>query len=661
MPYTCRKKCFFPLMCFVFALSRPPAEQKIVSRQESAAVAKSLGAMGYSTELQPLVVADGQHFPQNILVTFSAYTENSVKEYSTQDTVILAFTQDFAFAHEDAVRDILRELSAREFPCTVQVLFSANDSNIRFLKERAPPSLSGTDVFVQNIMQTESIRAIVFDDEDNFTERNKSARTRHITAGARSGASPAWLVRAVRSSFSKNSLDAELPRSFGYLYEKGIYPGSRRLDAFLSQEIQAAGVSISGTAEDVRSVCDLVESVASRRASYWDRHYSFLAVGRDGIWTGEAFYAVLYIIFVLFTLGALNFYPVLRHKRYLAVQKDFRRSFFVIPSVILASAALLQIGQAAFRGLLGVPALFIACKCLLPVFLIMAAMEVQVRMQFRVSSLAMGQQMILMSSINLYFFCVVDISLIFIFFAEYLMAVMLRKTGSPVLNLLGFFMLFIPFIPFTASLLRYADQSALAQLFYGNFMSNLLLSCVLFVFFIQWQKTCMAFTLASRGKSFAVILGAGTAACIIALYALFSVSQLSAGTVRENDVLDYSALVAESDDDDAFQITGSRSEFLDLSTHRITLSSPNSVARYSLRLECEDNAIPLYESNYEYSFSNSVALFTIPDFPSGDLEVIFSTDARDCVLYADCWTFSGEVPFYHSRKVLRLESAGDKS
>ena len=64
---------------------------------------------------------------------------------------------------------------------------------------------------------------------------------------------------------------------------------------------------------------------------------------------------------------------------------------------------------------------------------------------------------------------------------------------------------------------------------------------------------------------------------------------------------------------------------MELAMQTLTVSSSEDVIRYEITMESE-SGVPIFESNYEYILEAPNRInFTIPDFPSGDLEIIYST------------------------------------
>ena len=74
-------------------------------------------------------------------------------------------------------------------------------------------------------------------------------------------------------------------------------------------------------------------------------------------------------------------------------------------------------------------------------------------------------------------------------------------------------------------------------------------------------------------------------------------------------------------------ITSFQEDFMELTMHHIILESSKNVIRYSVSIEAEQK-VPLYDCNFDYTLvKNNMAYFEIPDYPSGQIEIMYSCDS----------------------------------
>ncbi|MBQ1833046.1 MAG: hypothetical protein II114_04635, partial [Treponema sp.] len=103
-------------------------------------------------------------------------------------------------------------------------------------------------------------------------------------------------------------------------------------------------------------------------------------------------------------------------------------------------------------------------------------------------------------------------------------------------------------------------------------------------------------------------------------------------------------------------------EFMELSMRTLTVKSNEKVMRYEISIETS-NGVPIFKSNYDYVIDDTNKIsFVIPDYPSGNLEIIYSTPTT----LASKITVTAFIPdpgmrdiIYKDTFVLTTEAAGE--
>ena len=84
--------------------------------------------------------------------------------------------------------------------------------------------------------------------------------------------------------------------------------------------------------------------------------------------------------------------------------------------------------------------------------------------------------------------------------------------------------------------------------------------------------------------------------------------------------------ITQVEDETYLLVENAVSDFMELSQREIEISSSLPVIRYDVSVEQADGSetVPLYDSNYDYSFEGkSKVFFHIPDYPAGKLNIVY--------------------------------------
>lgn len=604
----------------------------------------------FRTSTQNLSNADGSVFPRNVIVTFPTRVKTGIKR---KNTITFCFSKEYALSHRDFTLTMLHDLKEMELPFTLEVAFCANDENLPGLSEKES-NLTGTEIFAESSEQTEDLYVIV------FIPQEEGAPEKQILAGSPSDNSPAFLVRTLANACSLNGVEYSLPPSYGFLFKRGVYPSHKRLESFLSREIASSAITIGSGEEDRAVIKSIAELLSKQRLPEWDRHYSHIPLGANGIWPGEIFYILLIIIVAGITLFGFCFSPFIKKNQHNAVRKDFFRSWYFLPLQIAVLTTVLLLGNLIFSFFKNSPLAFIIAKITLTLFITFTLMWLQVFHKIKISFPALGYQMQLTAAFNLIISFCIDITLLFPFLMQYLIIWSFRRARSRAALCVEMLLIFLPLIFPWKEILWFGAPQPLYAFFKGSILSNLTLAFFISPMTTLWQRI-LILTQAHRRQGektllshriTAAALDTGTSVLLIsAAFMLVSFTLYPSG---KNIVKETPLYQRECEDSQKFfSMTHTESEFMDISSHHIKILPKEKVSRFTVYAE-GNRGFSIYESNYGVLQKDERFYFQIPDNPDGSLNIIFSSALNaSFTVWAEAWVWNEDEKVYeHGRQQL---------
>src|SRR5574344_257987 len=614
--------CLLSAITSVFAQVAPAAQSEYLYTL--------LEDKGFSPVKQALVPADDNCFPVSIYTTITATpAENSeLVKKTNRNTVVFAFTEQFAVANKDNLCNFIGKIKEKKLPYTTVILLSADDEVLP-LDTPTDYHSGGTAIFTAEIDNPDSYCAIVVEQYTN--DRYE------IVPGGGGDTSPSWLVQSLRHGCALCGEDSDVSSSFISFYRNGILRENSRVSSFLAEEIPAASITLDGSQKDFDILCATADTLSTMRSDRWDRHYSFLPLGSEGVLLSESFYASSFLLFGLVSLFLLCFLSFACSSEKKAQTKDVLSIWYIVPIIIILTATVLFLTELPFPsysskvGVTGMPVLIFGLKLTLTMFITTISFILQIHYSYRIAPSAYGFFMVTIAVANIFIFTAVDISLIYLFFFEYLLVLLANKVKSLPLLILTFFLMLMPFFPYVMDLLKFASFEGLYHLVKNGFRSNVLLALILFPFQVQLLRIFIALDFFGKEKydSTSVIFKRALFTTIISLsivstgYFLFSRIMMNSNSLSQQTKKLVLKQSAASDD---IRASVEETSFMELTARHLLVSSSKHVLRYIICITTP-SSVPLYDCNYNYTLAGEhTAYFNLPDYPSGPLEIIYSTD-----------------------------------
>lgn len=578
---------------------------------------ESISSRNFNCELQPIVPTVQDEFEENILIEIPS--DKSKVSTNRITTVNFAFTQDFFAASPEFIFEFADYLTQKKLPFTTVILLSA-DSDYDTVPQK--PSVSGgTRVFAQSCYEADKICSVVVTD----SKYNDGT----ITAGGAGDISPKWLVQKIKAACASYKKSAKLPVAFMYLYRQKAIKENQRVAAFLEHGIPAAGLYLGHEESDLMVLKTLAQDFSDSRGGLWDRHYSYIPTGKNGIWTDEFFFAATFIAFAFITLLSLCFSSFTNSEGNKKLLRELSRTWYFIPAFILGTSVALILVQAALSAFNAGAQLFFAIKITAVTFLASIFLVYQLAFRTRLTLVSTSYQILIVAALNIFIMTAADLSFMFIFFVQYIIIFFFRKRKSLAANIVCLVLLVIPLASFMYDILRYSDYENLAKTMKTGFWGNVTISSIMFPILIQTTRVVISLKAIKKSdpkktllSKCAISVASYTAAAVLLIAFIILCAKASSSSTDKASL----PAVINSSETNAFEAQITETDLMDMNTKTVRITSSRNVIRYTVTVKSRET-IPLYECNYNYSIENNEnAVIQIPDFPPQKIDIVYTTD-----------------------------------
>ena len=617
-------------LCFfigIFASAVFGAESTPIGRELCRETASFLSSFGLRAVSDPLVSGRQNDFPYNISVRIPASEKSAAPNERT--SLILAFTMEDAYTQRDFFTSFLRRLKELKNDCDIILLFSYGDEEI----DAGMPQIKGTDVFAKNIETPDDYAAVCVD----FNARKKAA----IEPGGGGTVSPDWLVlRLIRACDENNETYALRGGGFNSLFRLSLIESDERTAFFLTREIPCASVSFPSADERANAVLtSFVFSYTAAGSASWDRHYILLPTNTAVVNFDERFIVLCFMIisFVsLFILCEFSFIADKKNRK--KIRRDVLRLWYILPLTALIASLSLEASQMLAHFLAAVFGIGTLVQFILKIaaaFIIVTSLYLfQIRQQGILKKQAYAYILTLASVVNIFIFAAVDISLFFLFTAEYIIVYLSRPLKRTGFLITLFFIMGLPFLPYAVQIINFGRTNAFRTVAYSPFSENVLLTFVFLPFLIQWFRiiarmnerwknvSLSAFGMRMRNTVLSLAAIAIIAVLIFAAITFIS-NRFESGREKRSSV---SENIRTDNSNDISCSVSDRTFFGDTSRSLVVRLGKNAVL-CSVSLEGESKNPVLYsDSEYASDTGTNTDTFAIPPYPPETLVFVYTAD-----------------------------------
>ncbi len=630
-------RVFFSLSCFILFSALLNAGEPLLQpgvKLRGLSLCKNtenfLFSSGFTPQKSDLIKSGTNEFPYNIEVALPAAAEKSAELSGNRRTLILAFTMEDALRFRNYVSVILSSLKKMQRDYDLVLLFSYGD----FQSDNGGDRLCGTDIFAENIDAPDDCSAVSV----SFT----AEKTAVLIPGGAGDTAPSWLVKRLCDSFASSGLPYRIRGgSLGSLYRLRILKADERASFFLQRGIPCAGISIPEEA-DIASygagTAEFLSAYSSEGTGSWDRHYIVFHAGKTLWWTSEQFIVVCFIAVSFISLFMLSELSFIRNKRRTEIKHDVFRLWYILPVTVVISAVCFQVSQPLTQFLYHIFRISILYQFIVKVvitFVINTLLYLFiVKFQGVLEERAYAYLLTVDSVINIFIFSAVDISLFFLFAAEYVIVYIFRPFKKTNMLVAAFIAMMIPYVPYIRQIISYADPAFFGSAVYSGFQGNMLLSIGSLPFLFQWLRIIARFTerwnyyetSASGRRILSVISFSGATAVIIVVF-LAGVSRISGYFKPGSERRTQNAVRINRADDAVLSCSSSDRTFFGDTTRTISVDLGKEAERCIISVNgMNGNSVVYSDNEYKSDKTKYTDTFPVPVWPPEKITVSYVAD-----------------------------------
>lgn len=475
-----RHLCIF-LILLAFFCMHVHAQEEIHGRQLCDTVFNFLAETELIPEAVPLIADGSNIFPYNITATFPHKTTTETKSVNERKTLILAFTLEDAYAHQDIISNFIKTVSITKTNPNIIFLFSYGDD---FYDNE---SISGTEIFASNYDDTEDIAVVCI----SFSDDNKTS----ITPGGSGEIAPKWLTTYAANALNNSGIQFDIKGGiFISMYRIGKLVADNRTSSFFSHEIPAIGIAFGKNEDSIRvslSLETFIKQYRTENTAEWERHYLLLKFRDDYILIGEKIIVITFIIIAFVAMGFLLFSSLIKLKR----KKTFGYYIRILYALLLTlaiSAIALQFSQPLVRLIENSftisEYLSFAIKISISFVAIIFLFDFSSRFLGRLYETEYWSLIALIAIINFFMFSLTDISFFFIFGFELFIIYISRGVHRPLRLIFMFFLMALPFFLLAYQISQFAQKNVLSNIIYATPIYNTMIAMILYPFQLQWLR-----------------------------------------------------------------------------------------------------------------------------------------------------------------------------
>lgn len=572
-------------------------------------------------------------FPYNIVVTITPSTTSLANTDNVQSNhFVLSIAQEDALFFIDEVIAFAKVLSQKELFIPVSIFFSAQDYSVLSFDAVA----KGTKNCIKSLDATMAYSAIILK-PDNLNQLSAD-KTLSLVPGSNKLLSPLWLVRQIFKNADASGKKIDFFGTFLALYRMGFMSETPALYEYLKNNIPST-LLIANNPDIFDIFLPLVDFLSQNQIPEWDSHYSMFAFSKvpsflqnyaqNGIvriFISEPLFVFILLVFSFVPLFFLCVLPFFKQKNKVLHLDDFKKSWFLIPFMVLATWLLLQAGEYLTKEFFvnWQSNLFVSLilKVLIALLFLCIISLLHRFVHFPSRDYVYSLFVLVLSFANVFVFSFFDISLILIFFLQFLIAcatVIIKK--KTVLLIFGFLMV-MPFTPFLAIFFSIHRDAMLYQFFDATLTENLLIALLVLPAEFTWMRIIVQFKLFGKNakSNFPVLI---TVASFILLcticFLLFSPHKFYQQTNKTLQVQKSNAQNISAN----YEVY----HFLERTKVDLTLGIDAKPIYFDVTIYTHDG-IAIFDANYPFETKkhNQEAHFILDEYPPNPFKLEFTAE-----------------------------------
>lgn len=630
-------RVFLPLFCFLLLPAllnagqpAPKEGEKLHGLSLCRSTENFLSSNGFSPDRTDIVKPGINDFPGNIEVVLPSAAGNQSKQSGGRQTLVLAFTMEDTLRFRNYIRVILQNLKKMQLDYNLVLLFSYGD----FQPENGQDSLCGTNIFAQNADSPDEYSAVCV----SFTAEKNAV----IIPGGAGDTTPSWLIKRLCTPLVSAGLPYHIRGgSFGSLYRLGVLRTDKRTSFFLQNGIPCAGISIPEQADMSvygRLTAEFLSAYTPEGTGSWDRHYLVFHAGNALWWTSERFVVICFIAVSFISLFMLSELSFVHSRRQTKIKHDVFRLWYILPVTVVISAVCFQVSQPLTQFLYHIFKITILYQFIVKIvitFLINTVLYLFIfKFQGVLEERAYAYLLTIDSVINIFIFSAVDISLFFLFAAEYIIIYIFRPFKSTTMLAVSFLAMFVPYVPYLLQIIGYADTSVFKAVVYSSFSENVLFSIGSLPFLFQWLRIIARFNerwnyyeKSSTARRILSIVSFACGAAAIILTFFFGLNLIPAYFRSKNTPVPQNVVHESRASDSVLKCSSSDHTFFDDTMRTLSVDLGKEAERCIISVNGIGGNSVLYSDNeYKTDKTKYTDTFPVPAWPPQKISISYVAD-----------------------------------
>ena len=597
---------------------------------------------GLNPERQLLQNTLSQDFPYNVIV--------SVNKGKSEKKLIVVFPQQEAKPMLDDIGAFIQRLSLQQSDFQAEFVFTANDcSPVAATAQKLHENVNenaGTRTYIDNLNTEEDTAAIIvrLSEHGRIFPAYRTELIEIVPGGTgeygKGTVVPRSFFSVIVNAFAAAKADYYINAHFLSLYRLGLIRAEPLVSEWLSSGIPAVLFHMNerNRAQVFSVVENCIYEYGDSQTIHDDTHYSVFRLFNRVVWISEKTYVLFLVASAAVTLFLFFILSFIRGEHRHVHREEFFRTWFLIPLSAAAAVLLLFAAQfitGAVIGKEGVSALFfLGVKTAFAVCFFIVGFFPFVYYLFKLplTGFIYGYQLSIAAFLNIFLFASVDVTLIPIFIAEYIIVYISRTVRKVVPLALCLLFMLVPYIPFIKAVGEFDSELTRRFISGADFFTDLLYAALLLPFLLISIRILIRFKLwKMRGNE------AKKKMRIYALYGLlfflcfftvcFGVFSFIRAGQKRREALDAAKNVR------SVSLVPERVVQFGRSIMTFTLTSKMPVVRYYMEVTSE-TVLPILESNYPYDMFAKpfTAVFAPDDYPPQDFMLSFSVEGVKTVL-----------------------------
>ncbi len=641
--YFCFTILFFLCLFFASAQDVQKADAALMSDN----IRNALTINGFNPIIQELDNTLSQDFPYNVIIEHDANLENIEDK-----NLIIVIPQNYATDFLPEYINFLQTLISRDYPYSINVVFTANDSNTivdsTFNSKYPFFEPQGSKTYINSLNNNENTASIILEaqsssnETDSFTSMLSFDELVKITPGGKASEqeeliTPLGFFKTIITSFAKANVLYYVEGYFLTLYRLNFISNNSLLGVWLESDIASILINLNtSNSENVFLMLNtLLDEYSYSDLSNVDTNYSYIQLFSQTYFLTEEFYLITLFISISIILFAFFYFSFMRGKHHQIHKLEFMRTWYLFPLIVFITGLFLYISQNVISVFVphehNLILFSFIIKIAFTILFLMLFSLFQFLVKIPLTGFIYAYMLSISALINIVIFSLVEITLFPLFLGQYIIIQVSQKMRKVHHITICLALMILPFFPYIFNVAQLDYLQSFDYISNASFFNNILMACILLPFQIMAIRILIRLKLwgmklkINQKKIIKFILFVISTFIVLLITMLITV-KIYTSTRKTITQQELESLYNN------FNINIEQESQLGYTLHTVRVNTVEQVLRYTIEISSQD-PLPIFDANYPYDILSKsyTAIFTIDEHPpnpfilsftsKGDLEI----------------------------------------